>query len=365
MRIIHVSYAHMVNKSDPASWLQELDFFTKDLETLCRHAEVHSIHLINCSGVIERAGVKYHFLKLKRWQVFFPFGLHRYIRALDPDVVIVHGLVFPCQVLWLYFQMSRNVKIAVIHHAEKPLRSVKGWMQKIADRFIDAYFFTSMEMAGKWVENGQITTMAKVHEVMIGASVFYPLERVVARKIAGTNGENVFLWVGGLNENKDPLTLIRGFVKLLEAGSDASLYMIFKNDLLLGDVKALLASSGHQDRIFLVGKIAHADLLHWYNSADFIISTSHSEGSGIAVCEAMSCGCIPILTSISSHIGMTDNKRCGLFFNPGSDDDLFRALMRSKTLDITLEKGKVARIYDEKLSPEAIARKMLSVFRTY
>ena len=78
----------------------------------------------------------------------------------------------------------------------------------------------------------------------------------------------------------------------------------------------------------------------WYNSADFIISGSHYEGSGVAVTEAMSCGCIPVVTDIPSFRSMTGQGKCGLLFKPGNEQDLLAALLKTKEMDMEIEKSK-------------------------
>jgi glycosyltransferase involved in cell wall biosynthesis len=131
--------------------------------------------------------------------------------------------------------------------------------------------------------------------------------------------------------------------------------VIFQSNELLPKVKALSEVSN----IELVGKINHHDLLYWYNASDFIISTSHYEGSGIAVCEAMSCGCIPILSNIPSFRMMTKNGDVGILFKPGNVDDLKDALVKSTSLNIDFEKERVLNQFKENLSFEAISKKMI------
>ena len=77
------------------------------LEKMAEYAEVLSVHCINYEGVLERNGVHYHFLKKRQSQIRFPFRIHRYIGKLQPDIVIVHGLIFPWQVLWLHLQLGK------------------------------------------------------------------------------------------------------------------------------------------------------------------------------------------------------------------------------------------------------------------
>jgi glycosyltransferase involved in cell wall biosynthesis len=95
--------------------------------------------------------------------------------------------------------------------------------------------------------------------------------------------------------------------------------------------------------------------LYWYNSVDFVMAGSHYEGSGTAVCEAMSCGCIPIITDIFSFRMMTDNGNIGMLYEPGNQAKLLAALQQTATLDISAEKEKVLAYFASTLSFEAIA----------
>jgi len=112
------------------------------------------------------------------------------------------------------------------------------------------------------------------------------------------------------------------------------LYMIYQTDELLDEIKQLLKASPHGNQIILVGRILHDDLLYWFNSSDFLLSGSHYEGSGTVVCEAMACGCVPIVTDINSFRMITDNGRCGLLYNIGDENDLLDALIKTQTIDL-------------------------------
>jgi glycosyltransferase involved in cell wall biosynthesis len=331
---------------------------------MAKTADVKSIHCINHSGVLQRNGAEFHFLKTSWLQFVFPFGIHRYVRQLDPEIVVVHGLPFPWQVLWLRLQLNNKIKIVIQHHAERPLKHYKRLLQKLVDPFISAYIFTSLEQARPWVEKRQIKTLDKIHEIMEVPSVFGPIDRKKAIQKTDVRGNRIYLWVGRLDTNKDPITLINGFVRFTTLNQEAHLYVVFHGDELIKEVKEiLLASPGVSDRITLVGKVEHDELLYWFNSADFVISTSHYEGSGIAVSEAMSCGCIPILTNIPSFRMMSGNGKCGISFSPGNDESLLQALLKSEKLLLSVERERVLNQYREQLSAEAISEKMITVFR--
>ena len=325
------------------------------------YAQVKSIHLINYSGVLERNGVEYHFLKKRNWQILFPFQIHRYLQKLEPDIIVVHGLIFPWQILWLRSQLGSSVKLVLVHHAEKPLRDHKRLLQKLADTMIAAYFFNSMGLAQMWMEAGLIKNNSKIHEVMIGSSVFYPIDRSLSKTKTQVQGSGIYLWVGSLDENKDPITLVSAFRLFVKFHPQKKLYLIYQQDDLLEKVKSLITGC---DQIVLIGKVKNEELSYWYNSVDYIISTSHYEGGGTAVCEGMSCGCIPILTKIPSFMMMTDYGKCGLLFTPGDVGDLCNALFKSLTLDLPEERKKVLGHFGEKLSNEAIVQKMMRVFKS-
>ena len=237
----------------------------------------------------------------------------------------------------------------------------KKFFQKMADKLTDAYLFASHELGAEWVEKGIISSPKKIHEVMEVSSIFSPMNRALARLQTKTTGSPVFLWVGRLNDNKDPLTVIKAFLRFAELNPEARLYMIYHTDELLGQVNELLAQSSRKDTIRLIGQVPHDDLQYWFNSADIILSGSHYEGSGTAVCEAMSCGCMPIVTDISSFRMISDNGRCGLLYEPGNEEALFSALMQTTDMDIQDKQKLSLEYFQSNLSFEAIAKRIQDI----
>lgn len=357
MRVLHLSYSRN-SYSSPDKWLERINFFTGILEKMTPYCSVSNISIINYSGHWERKGVDYHFLKLNRLQILFPVQLHLYIKKhIQPDVVVVHGLLFPFQTLILKWQLGKRVKIVAQHHAEQPFRGIRKYLQKIADRCIELYFFASAEFGERWHLEGIIKDKKKIKEVMEVSSLFYPIERAIAQHKTNIRGENIYLWVGRLDANKDPLLVIRAFIRLAQSQKTAKLFLIFQEEHLLSQIQEIIDNSPEAlAAITLVGKVDHQALLYWYNSADFIISTSHYEGSGVAVCEAMSCGCIPILTDIPSFRMMTRHGAFGFLFEPGNEAELFSVLEKSIYLGRSAERRKVLSFFNQKLSFEAIAK---------
>jgi len=362
MKIVSTSYVNTNSYENPEEWLDRISFYTGLLERLAKHYEVESIEQINYSGRLMQNGVTYHFLNFKKKRLWFPLRLHRYIKNLNPDVVFVNGFVFPIQIMQLRKILGEGVKVIVLHRAEKPFTGIKGYIQKLADRSVDAYLFASDEFGEEWIRRGIIKSHKKIHEVMQSSSTFRVENKTAAKKALNINCDLLFLWVGRLNTNKDPLTVIKAFKKYLSFQPGAKLYMIYQTDELLPEVKDLInADNKAKEAIVLIGKIEHRQLQAWYSAADFFISGSHYEGSGISICEAMSCGCIPVLTDIISFRRITGPGKCGFLYEPGNADHLLSALLKTNEINFEMESEKALTQFKKELSFEAIAKKITGV----
>jgi glycosyltransferase involved in cell wall biosynthesis len=358
MRIVCTSYINTSQFNSPLAWLKRIDFFTGVLEELAKYHEVHSIEQINFSGQLNRNNVTYHFVNYGKKTDYYPHRLHSYIQALKPDLVWVHGFIFPIQLIQLRWRFGSRLKIVVQNHAEKPFKGWKKVLQKITASYVNAFFFTANELGQEWMDKGVIRDRSKIHAVMEASSVFHPIDKTTAKSETGVHGNPVFLWVGRLDGNKDPVTVVQAFLDFNKKYPRSKLYMIHQTDELLNQVMSLLSDAENKNSVSLVGKKEHDELQAWYNSADFIISGSHYEGSGIAVCEGMSCGCIPIVTNIASFRKMTANGKYGLLYEPGNTEQLETVLHHAVRLDIDEERIKVLEQFKRELSFEAIARKI-------
>jgi glycosyltransferase involved in cell wall biosynthesis len=357
MRIVHVSYDY-IPFEDPHKWMQAIPFFTGIVTYMARRQETFSVHCINYEGVIEYEKASFYFVKGSKKQKLFPLKVNRQVQKLNPDVVIVHGFHFLWSILWLRVFVGSPVKIFIQHHAEKPFQFPKKYLQLLVDKIVTGYFFAAADLAAPWTETGLIKKRSKIYEVTEATSAFRPMNRIQAQARTHVHGLRTYLWVGRFDVNKDPLTLIKAFLSFAKHHSDVRLYVIYQQDDLLGEVRALLTDYATQ--IILVGKIPHLELVYWFNSVDFIISTSHYESGGIAVCEGMSCGCIPILSDIPSFRKMADGGRCGFLFTPGNAKSLLDVLEKSYEISIAKERRKVLEQFEKQLSFQAIAEKMVA-----
>ncbi len=355
MKIVSTGYSKTPSYADPHSWLDRIGFYTGILEELAKRHEVSSMEKIGYKGTMVRRGVHYFFTPVKKPVARFPFRLHRAVKKLEPDVVLVNGLGFPLQVMQLRQKLGARAKIILIHRAERPFTGLKKWLQRQADKKVDAYWFSSAELGSDWIRDGIIADQRKVHGFFPVSSFFTPGNRETARVKTGVTGNPVYLWVGRLDDNKDPLTVVKAFTAYHALQPSATLHLIYQSDELLEPVKQLAAA---HPGIYLHGKVDHARLQDWYNAADFFISGSRYESAGIAASEAMSCGCIPVLSAISSFRQLSGPGRCGVLFEPGDEQSLLSALVKTGEMDRETERAKTLAQFRREFSFEAIAAKL-------
>jgi glycosyltransferase involved in cell wall biosynthesis len=361
MKYVFVSYNYSPDFDSPESWFKRTEGYAGVMECLSRNNTVINVKQINYEGYYLYKGVHYHFVNFARKKNYFPHQLNQFVKSLVPDVVVVQGLHHPLQVIQLKTILPKRTKLIAQHHAEKPFTGIKKHVQRIADKCIDACLFASNDMGLEWVKSGNITSAKKIHEVMEVSSNFYPINKITAKAQLGICADIVFLWVGRLNENKDPLNVVKAFLEYAETNASARLYMIYHTDELLTKVKKIIESHLNKSAITLIGKVSHHDILNWYNSADFFISGSHYEGSGTAVCEAMSCGCIPIVTDILSFRMITNQGNCGILYKPGNESELLTALRSTATIDVAKKRNRSLTYFDRNLSFRAIATQIEKV----
>lgn len=356
MRILYVSYYRANTFSDPHEWLRRINFFTPILSSLAKHAEVHNINVINYEGVLLQQNIHFHFL---RSTFDFASRINRKVKEINPAVVIVHGFLYPHQVLRLRFSIGSDVRIFIQHHGELPLKGIRLWLQRITDRFVEGYFFTSNALAEPWIAKGMIENIEKVHEVMEVTSVFSP--KVQEADDYSQSAIRNYIWVGRLDENKNPLLMAKAFGEFAKRHHDVKLFFIFQSYELLEDLKELIGKSPARDRIELVGKVEHDQMPQWYNRADYILSTSFKEGSGVAVTEAMSFGVYPVLSKIPSFSKMTNEGEMGILFECNNETALVNALESSYVMERGATRRATLAFHQQHHSADAVAAEIFRV----
>jgi glycosyltransferase involved in cell wall biosynthesis len=299
--------------------------------------------------------------------------------ALRPDVVHVNGLVAAVDTIVLAIRLRAarlrrvrpgevgqgKVRLVVQHHGEPPgetrrLRTV----QRLARRAVDTYLFTGgRAQAEPWISKGIFRTQTRVVDVLESAADLQPSP--VSAAVSVTSGSPAVIWVGRLNPGKDPLTAIRAFAAAARSESmrGATLNLLYTDPADEAKVRAELGRHhGLAERVTLVGAVAHTEMASWFTSSDLILSTSHHEGSGYALLEALSCGCVPVVTDLPSHATIAGP--WGTRFAPGDASGAEGALVVAAArwgADPAI-RARIARDAVVRLSWKAVAGQLLDAY---
>ena len=276
------------------------------------------------------------------------------IKLWNPDIIYVDGLGFPHFIIILRLLLNRPTRIVVRDHADKLPRKFLVPIFKLADNYIESYMFTSKEMASEWIDASIIKSEKKIIECIEGSTKFNYL---------GTNSKlpNQFLWVGRLDENKDPLTILEAFSDYVKTEKKAILKMIFDTDKLLEDVKRLIKKRNLNKHVQLIGNVPHNFIENYFRESSFFMLGSHKEGGPFSLIEAMACGCIPIVTNIPAFKKMLNNGNLGFMYVPGNVEALKQILLNLKNQDLERHREEILSFFDKELSNKAIANTLLQL----
>ena len=340
-------------------WFERIGYYKRWAEILAEKHTITRVDQINFEGELVHQGIHYYFVWNQDENRYIPKNLHKFVRSLKPDIVVVSSFLYPLQLIQLRRCLGKGVRILIQNHAERPYSGIKKWIQNLASRYVDVFLFTNPETGNDWVKSGNIQSKIKIAGLLEVSSRFYPLDKTITKAKTGSSGSLIFIWVGRLNQNKDPVTIVKAFLRFSSEQTQARLYMIYQTEELLQDLKILVENSPFSDHIVFVGRQEHNNLLYWYNSADIFISASYHEGSGTALCEALSCGCIPIVTNIPPFRLIAGTT--GIFFEPGNEGRLLDALREAVHFDRTEKSKQILDHFKNELSFESIAKKFQDI----
>ncbi len=319
-------------------------------------------------GTMERDGVRYEFvpefravaLAGSRASRHLVFRLACRARRAQPQLVHVHGLDHPILPRMLSGVLPR-VPVLVQDHSSRPprrLRSLHRWGLGPAR----AFAFAAREQAAPFVAAGVIRAEARVFEVPESSSTFRPGSRTEARRECGIDGEPAVLWVGRLDEVKDPLTALDAFALACEALPHARLWCCFGEAPMLTAVRRRIdADSRLAARVRLLGQVPHDRIETLCRASDVLLHSSRREGCPYALLEAMACGLTPVLSDIPVHRRLAGDR--GVYARPCDPPSFARALCLAAGRATPATRRTVRAHFDRTLSFESVGRRLVEIYR--
>jgi glycosyltransferase involved in cell wall biosynthesis len=289
------------------------------------------------------------------------------VAAAHPDIVHVNGLIFPGCVRALRAALPSDTAIVLQDHSGAVPRSLPWplaplsaarWHRAFAD--CDACTFTARDLADRWRGYG-LPRDLDIIELPEAGTTLSPLDRDVASRQTGVVGAPAILWVGRLDANKDPFTVLEALTRVLPTLAQARCWMLFDGGSLESDVRARIAAvPALADRVTLVGAVPHERIHEYYSAADVFVSGSHHEGSGYALIEAMACGVTPCVTSIPAFRALAGT--AGTTWSAGDADSCAHALLEASRQGQPADRARVRAHFDSHLHWDVIGRQTLRAY---
>ena len=359
LSVVQVNYACDKRLTEPDALLDRYFTLTGWSEALLRAGAgaVATVPRVSRDARVTRNGVDY---------IFCRAGIPAAVAARRPDVAHVNGLTFPVQTWRLRRALDPACAIVVQSHADggaigrAPALRLLGRATRGA---VDAFLFAANAHAEAWRQAGFIAPDQASYQVMPASSALQPVAREQARRDSGVDGSPAILWVGRLNANKDPLTVLEGFERALRDLPGARLTMIFGTDELGAEVRARISqSSVLRDRVRLAGIVAHERMPSFFSAADLFVVGSHHEGSGYSLMEAIACGAVPVVTDIPTFRVLTGGGAVGALWTTGDAADCARALIEAGRRDPHAVRARLADHFARELSWEAVGRRAMEIY---
>ena len=186
---------------------------------------------------------------------------------------------------------------------------------------------------------------------------------MAARASTGLHGDPAVLWVGHLNENKDPMTMLAGVSMAARRLPDLQLWCCFGTAPLQAPVQRHIDADPHlRNRVHLLGKVAHERIETLMRAADLFVLGSHREAMGVSVMEALACGLPPVVTDIPSFRALTRNGTVGALWPCDDIDALSKALLSVARRPRQETRAAVRAHFESKLSFAAVGRALVAAY---
>ena len=294
---------------------------------------------------------------------------------LRPSVVHFNGMVFPIAVRVFRRHLARPTPLLVQDHGgiHDGSAGFQDWrwraLHRMGLRAADGFLFAAREQAEPWLRSRILASTQAIYEVPEASSDLYPPLPATSTP-SKLPGSPALLWVGRLDQNKDPLTILDGFERAIADLPEAALTMVFGTDELLADLRRRVAESPLLEaRVHLLGRVEHAALAALYSAADIFVLGSHHEGGAYALVEALGFGVTPVVSDIPAFRVLTremnsdiNNGGLAALFPVGDSRSFAQAIVILATKDLSGRRLAIREHFARTLSWPAIARSALDIY---
>ena len=250
------------------------------------------------------------------------FRVARYVSRMAPDVVHVHSAAI--MYILIAAICMRNIKYFATLHSEAKREAGKGlprWIRLILFKLGLVTPITISEESEKSFEKfyGYSTNM--IHNGCVPYVINHETNSHL--RMYRNNVDYLFIHVGRIHGVKNQLMLVESFKRIVEKGVNARLLIAGRAEdkNIFEQLKSYFT-----ERIVYIGE--QTDIRALMSVSDAFCLSSTMEGMPITIIEAMSVGCIPIVTPVGGCKDMIIDGKNGFISTDVSEIAYQEALLR-------------------------------------
>ncbi len=276
--------------------------------------------------------------------------------------------LFDLPVVYTYHTMTKEY----MHYWGHIPDALGGLLDPLLDSAVEKYdqvvcnkadaVITPSAKAARYLAEIEVTPRVTVIPNGLKLKNFYPYPSDYLHNTFGVpENAKVLLWVGRLNQEKQPLLAYEIFRDLCRKRADICLVMV-GDGALRPELEERRQRDGLQNRLFLTGLVNYTDMAAVYNSADLWISTSQSEVHPMVALEATACGLPTISWRDPALTGVIEDGGNGFLVNSARE---FTARLEQILDDGELYQNmrRVAILKREEYNIETTASQVLQIYR--
>jgi teichuronic acid biosynthesis glycosyltransferase TuaC len=222
----------------------------------------------------------------------------------------------------------------------------------------------SQELAARAGELG--ADPERLHVVPGGVPYCERIPREEARAQLGVDPEaRCLLWVGGLVPVKQPLDAIRAFAGLRDAAAEGgreTLLVLVGAGPLAGEARDLVRRLGLERSVRLPGRCERETVWAWQCAADVLLNSSATEGTPLAVLEALGAGTPVVAYPLPGVLAAVEAVDGGRVAAAATPEALAGALLEE--LETTRDRDEIARSARSRFDIASTCRALERVYET-
>ncbi|MDQ0251857.1 glycosyltransferase involved in cell wall biosynthesis [Sphingomonas kyeonggiensis] len=328
--------------------------------TAAAGAEIVVVQASHDEARFVRRGVHYHFVPVATGRTLAPWRMRRAVQEAAADIVHLNGLDFPLHARLL---TGLTQPLLMQDHASHARRSRLAVLRRWGHARAEAALFTAEAQARPFLATGQLPKKAAIFALPESSSAFEPGDRDEARARTGVHGDPAILWIGRLDPNKDPLTAIEAFHQARAHLPGAELWCAHGTDTQLPAIRRRLAEDPELARhVHLLGWVPHAQVEQLCRACDLFLATSHGEGSGYALIEALACGLPLAASDIAPFRALAGELAECRFARPGDAAGFAEAMVALARRPAGPGRAAVRRHFEAHLAFPVIGRRLVGIY---